>query len=119
MPQSPLAGGTDNFGSPVAMHETRGGSQTKLNNTAANVVKASKGRVARVTIVAPGATSGAFTLNDTTTTGGAGAGNLIWTLPVASTLNVAGAVFDLDWPCTNGIVLSAVTLGGIINVSYR
>lgn len=121
MPQSPLAGGTDNFGNPVAMHQTRGGSQTKLNMTAAAVVKGSKGRVARVTIVSPGTTGGAFTLNDATTVGGANAGNVIWTLPVASALNVAGQVFDLDWPCANGIVLSAVptTAGPIINVSYR
>ena len=39
------------------------------------------------------------------------AANEIWTLPEAATANVAGAIFTLDWPCQNGILLSAVSTG--------
>lgn len=98
----------------------RGGSKSSLNLTAAGVIKATPGRLRRIVIQAPGSTSGAFTFNDVTTVGGAAAGNQIFTLPYNGTNNIAGAIFDVDWPCANGIVLSAVPGGGspIVAVSY-
>lgn len=91
-----------------------------LNKTAAAVIKASAGRAVRVTIIAPGSTSGAFTLNDCAATGDAAAANVIWTLPYNGTANVAGATFELNWPCATGITLSEVPGGGspIIAISY-
>jgi hypothetical protein len=95
-----------------------GSTSSSLNATAAKVIKATAGRVAKVTIINAGATSGAFTLNDCATTGAAAASNEIWTLPQASSLNVAGAVFELDWPCATGIVLSGVVAGGTVAISF-
>ena len=98
------------------------GGETKsaLNQTAAAVIKATPGRLAKIIIVAPGTTSGAFTFNDCATTGAAAAANEIFTIAYNATANVAGAVITLDWPCLVGIVLSAVPGGGspIINISY-
>lgn len=117
MPQGPLAGAPDSFGNPVAMYQTRGGALTKLNVTAAAIVKAGKGRVARLVITGAG-TGGSWTLNDIATTGAAAAANAVWTLAGTA---AAGTVIDLDWPCTNGIVISSVPTGGTpsIAVSYR
>jgi hypothetical protein len=91
---------------------TASGINSTLNITAASVVKASAGRACKVIIVAPGSTSGAFTLNDAATTGAAAAANVIWTLPYNGAANVAGAVFNLDIPVTNGLVVSAVPGSG-------
>jgi hypothetical protein len=91
---------------------TAGGSSSALNVTAATVVKATPGRLAKIIIIAPGSTSGAFTINDSATTAGASAANEIFTLAYNATANVAGAIFNLDWPCANGITVSAVPGGG-------
>jgi hypothetical protein len=99
-------------GSTGLLLDSKGGKSSSLNVTAATVVKASAGRVAKVIINAPGSTSGAFTINDSATTGGASTANEIWTLPYNGVNNVAGAVFELDWPVVNGITVSAVPGGG-------
>ena len=91
---------------------SRGGASSKLNATAAVVLKATPGRVGKVIVVAPGSTSGAFTLNDCATTGAATTANTVWTLAYNGTANVAGAMFELDFPVTVGLVLSAVPGGG-------
>jgi len=88
------------------------GALASLNITAAAVIKATPGRVARIIILAPGSTSGAFTFNDCATTGAATTANQIFTLPYNGTNNIAGAVFSIDVPCTTGIVCSAVPGGG-------
>lgn len=100
---------------------TKGGTSASLNLTAAAAIKATPGRIAKAVIIAPGSTSGTFTLNNCATTGAAAAGNVVWTLPYNSTMNIAGTIFDLDMPCSTGITLSAVPGGGspIIAVSYR
>src|SRR5579859_4536005 len=89
---------------------TKGGSKSALNLTAAAVIKATPGRIAKVIEVAGGtASNGAFTLNDVATVGGAAAGNEIMTIPSGA---AAGTVYDIDWPCAAGIVLSAVPSAG-------
>jgi hypothetical protein len=99
---------------------TSGGLSSALNVTAATVIKASPGRLIRLVILTPGTTSGAWTFNDTTTVGGAAAANAIFSMAFGSTANVAGAVIYLDFPCQNGIVLSAVPGGGspVAAISY-
>jgi hypothetical protein len=99
---------------------SRGGLNTKLNQTVAAVINAAPGRLAVVTIVSPGSTGGAFTINDCLTTGAAAASNVLWSLTYNSSLNVSGAVFTIDLPAAVGIVLSAVPTGGspIISISY-
>lgn len=117
MPQTPLFGAPDGV-APVAMFQTRGGSQSKLNMTAANVIKASKGRIASIIVLAGGTTGGAFTLNDSATLAAAAAANVLWTLPQGAAV---GSKFDLDMPFSNGLVLSSVPTAGapILAVSYR
>ena len=99
---------------------SRGGLNNSLNNTAPAVIKAGQGRIGKVIVVAPGSGSGAFTINDAATTGAAAASNVVWSLPYNSTLNVAGQVFDVDFPCANGITLSAVPGAGspILAISF-
>ena len=130
MPQGPLAADVakyngnlkplnlDALGNLVVVD---GGSSSSLNLTGAAAIKASAGRLKKIVIIAPGSTSGAFTFNDCATTGTAAAGNEIFTLPYNATNNVAGTVINLDWPCANGITLSAVPGAGspIIAVSYE
>lgn len=83
-----------------------------LNITAAAAIKATPGRLARIVILAPGTTSGAFTFNNCATTGAATTANQVFTLPYNGTNNIAGAVFDISVPCSVGIVCSAVPGAG-------
>lgn len=95
-----------------ALQTSAGGVSTALNLTAAAPIKVGAGRVAKVIVIAPGTTGGAFTLNDTDTVAHAAAGNVVWSLPFGAT---AGSVFALDIPFNTGLVLSAVpTAGGPI-----
>lgn len=130
MPQNPLLNynslNTSNQGAPQRLDSAgnlrtvSGGLSSSLNITAAAVVKASAGRVVRIVVIAPGSTSGAFTVNDCATVGAATASNVVWTLPYNGAANVAGAVFTLDFPVANGLVVSAVPGGGspILAISY-
>ena len=97
-----------------------GGGDNWTQVTAAAVIKANPGRVCKLSVIAPGSTSGAFTFNDCTTTGAAASGNQIFTMAYNAAANAAGAVITLEWPCQFGIVCSAVPGGGspIINVSW-
>ena len=97
---------------------TRGGNASKLNITAAVVVKATPGRLSRIVVVAPGSTSGALTVNDCATTGAAAASNVVCSVPYGSL--TAGQVIDLDFPCAVGIVVSAVPGAGspVFAVAY-
>lgn len=123
MPQSNvnLTGGsveTNIAGAPEAQYQTRGGAKTALNLTAASAIKVGKGRLARLSVLSGGTTSGAFTLNDSATLAGAVAGNIIYNAPFGL---AAGTVIDIDEPFFNGLVLSAVPGAGapVIAVSYR
>lgn len=130
MPQYPAAAVTAknpagaqaqlNLDAQGTLRTTGGGVSRTLNMTAAAVIKATPGRLARIVVIAPGTTSGAWTLNDCATTGAAAAANVIYTMAYNATANVAGAVITLDWPCTTGIVLSAVPGAGspILAVSW-
>lgn len=97
-----------------------GGNLGTFNLTVAAVIKATPGRLAKIVIQNAGTTGGAFVFNDAATTGAAGIGNQIFSLAYNAPANTVGAVFAVDWPCANGIVLSAVPTGGtpIVSVSY-
>lgn len=97
-----------------------GGSQSALNVTAAALIFAGPVRLCKIVILAPGSTSGAFTFNDIDTLAGAAAGNAFFSIAYNAANNVAGAVFNVDWPCAKGLVLSAVPGGGspILAISY-
>lgn len=95
-----------------------GGTRSALNVTAAGVIKATAGRIGRIVVTAPGTTSGALTLNDCATTAAASAANTIISIPFGSL--TAGQTIALDWPCINGITVSAVPGAGspIFSISY-
>lgn len=86
-----------------------GGTQSALNLTAAQVVKATPGRLIKLLVVAPGS-AGSLTVNDCATTGAAAATNEILTIAFGS-LSI-GQVIALDWPCSVGIVVSLVPSAG-------
>lgn len=88
---------------------SNGGGSAVLNVTAAAVIKATPGRIAKITILGVVGTGGALTLNDCAATADAAATNQIYTS--VGTIAV-GTVVTLDWPCAIGIVISAVPTGG-------
>ena len=85
------------------------GSSSTLNVTAATVIKASAGRVCRIAVVVAGSATGA--IYDHATTSGVGAGHQIFTIN-----DVAGN-YQVDWPCSNGIVVVPGT-GMTVAVTY-
>lgn len=89
-----------------------GGNSQQYNITAAAVVKATPGRVARVSIIAAGSTAGS--VNDCSTTGAAAASNQVLAIPTTA---APGTVLLLDWNCATGIVVVPGT-GGVIAVSF-
>lgn len=112
---------SQNFGAIILNPSLNtGGTKSALNQTVAAVIKATPGRMVRITIVNAGTTGGSFTLNDCATTGAAAAANQIWSVAFNGSGVVAGASFQIDWPCLTGIVLSAVPTGGtpIVAISY-
>lgn len=110
MPQNPLAG-TVTSGSMAVGN----GISSKLNVSATGVIKAGSGRLVRVNVVTAGTTT-VTTFNDAATTGAAAAGNVIHTIPAANM--TAGASILLDWPCANGIVISALSTSAVLAISY-
>jgi hypothetical protein len=92
-----------------------GGALSALNVTAASVVKASPGTLYRVVVVVPG-TAGSLTVNDTATVAGAATANEVFSTLYSAL--VAGQVILLEFPFSNGIVLSAVPTGAQFSVSY-
>jgi len=90
------------------------GSANHYNVTAATVIKATPGRLVRISVsTAP--TAGALSANDCATTGAAAVGNQIVSIAFGSV--TAGQQILLDWPCTTGIVVNPGT-GGVLAVSF-
>jgi hypothetical protein len=85
------------------------GAQTALNLTAATVIQASPGRLALVSVIVAGSAVGSA--SDAAAVADVAAGNQIATIP-----NTVG-VFDVDWPCLAGIVVTPGT-GQTISVAY-
>lgn len=88
---------------------TGAGSSVSFNITAPTVVKASPGRVAKVSVIVAGSTAG--TINDVLTTGAAGVANQLATIPETVGL------YDIDMPTSRGIVVVPGT-GMTVAVSY-
>jgi hypothetical protein len=89
-----------------------GGLNSKLaiSNTTGLLIKASSGQIGKLLVTEPPDT--AVTFHDSATVAGAGASNLILTIP--STLIPAGTVFNIDFPVEHGIVISTI---GTVNVA--
>jgi hypothetical protein len=89
-----------------------GGARSKLNVTAATVVKPTPGTVFKVVIVtAPTAAGGIY---DSASTTGLSATNLIDPIGTGVT---SSQVMDLTWPCSVGITIDPGT-GGVVSVSF-
>lgn len=80
-----------------------------LNITAATLIVARPGRVARINVVVAGSAAGS--VNDSATVAGAGAANQI-----AATPNSLGPI-QLNFPFTNGLVITPGT-GQTLSVAY-
>ena len=76
------------------------------------MIKATAGVLHKVTIIK--APSGAGGMYDSATIGGISAANQIDNISTGLTNTT---VFNLDWPCANGIVINPGT-GGVVSVSY-
>lgn len=88
---------------------SQGGLSSHLDITAATVVKATPGRIAKVVVLVAGSAAGS--VNDIATTGGVTTANEVFAIP-----NTAG-VYDLDFPMAVGIVVVPGT-GQTLAVSY-
>lgn len=119
MPQAPLqanvALNAANKSSPLQMDGSGNllvgnGSANKLNVTAITAVKASAGRVCKITVVTA-ATAGNFAVYDVATTGAAATANAI--LKYTASWPAVGTVINLDFPCAAGIVVDPGTTGQV------
>ncbi len=79
------------------------------NITTATIVKATSGRLMKVSVIVAGSATG--TVNDVATTGAAAAVNQIGTVPQS----VGTTTFD--WPCADGLVVVPGS-GQTLAVSY-
>lgn len=85
------------------------GSNAKLDISAQTLVVAGVGRVARVSVTTAGSTAG--TINDSKTTGGVAATNVIAAIPMAV------GVYEIDFPFYGGLVITPGT-SQVISVTY-
>lgn len=85
------------------------GKTSRLNITAATVVKAAAGRVARVSVLVVGSTVG--TVNDLATTSGAAVANQVAVIPMAV------GTYEINMPCAVGILVTPGT-GQTLAVSF-
>jgi hypothetical protein len=94
---------------------TAGGTQSALALPAgANLVKASPGRIIRISVNTVG-TAGTLAVNDCATTAAVAASNLVW--EGVDTQAIGGAPITLEFPCLVGIVVTVPT-GGVVSVSF-
>jgi hypothetical protein len=105
MPQSATFGQFDSTGNMLIGR----GSATKLNITAATVVKVGPGRI---TGILNNVGTGAITINDCATIGTVAAGNVIFSI----TVTTVGQYIPIDFPFLIGLVVSVV--GGTIAIAY-
>jgi hypothetical protein len=104
-----------NYGQNPIPTLAAGPTQSKLNVSAAGVVKGSPGHIGKVIVVTAGS-GGTFTLNDAATVANAGTANEIYT--AAGTLAAATIIDFGNWPCSNGIVVSSMGTGEVIAISF-
>jgi hypothetical protein len=119
MPQSPLAAATAvnpsgkfvmNVVDATGNEYVASGKTAVYNITTATVVKATPGRLVRISVIVAGSAAG--TANDCATTGAAAVGNQITVIP-----NTVGPMQPIDWPCATGVVVVPGT-GQTLAVSY-
>lgn len=85
-----------------------GGSQSRLDITAATVVKATPGTLYTISVTTPGVVGAAY---DADTVAGNTAANLIAVIPAAEGQQV------LTWPCSKGILI-VPGAGQVVSISF-
>jgi hypothetical protein len=101
MPQNP----------PYVFIQNPAGVQTALNVTTTGVLSAGQIVLGSIVVNAAGS-AGDLTLNDCATLGAASAANVIYSCPYS---NLKSQI--LNFPCQNGLVVSAIPTGAVINVA--
>lgn len=96
--------------------QNTGGTQSKLNQSAILQAKNSRGILRRIVMVTAGS-GGALVLNDLASGGTPAAGNQVTSIPSA-TLTVTGLPVTLDLLFQNGIMVSAIPTGSVINYFF-
>jgi hypothetical protein len=121
MPQNPLqyvpaikTVGSANVSAPLKVDAQNNiligkGNTATYNLSASTVIKATPGRVCKVSVITAGSAPG--TINNCITTGAAAASNEIFVVP-----NTAG-MYDIDWPCSTGITYILGT-GQVVAISF-
>jgi len=89
---------------------TAQGRNAALNITTQTVIKATAGRLVGIVVNTAGSTAG--TANDSATTGGVAASNLIANIP-----NTVNTVIYIDFPFINGLVITPGT-GQVLSISF-
>jgi hypothetical protein len=101
---------------PDIVAVTVGGLFSALNLTGPAIIKASPGRLCKLSVIDGGSINGVFSINDCATIDAADETNRVFILPFGAR---AGTIVCLDWPMGVGITLSAVPDGTpIIAVSF-
>jgi len=88
---------------------TAQGQKTFFNITTTTVVKATSGRIAKISVVTAG--SGAGSIYDAASTGAAGAANEVAVIPATA------GVLNIDFPVSNGIVVTPGS-GQVLAICY-
>lgn len=90
----PIPAGTNTIGAVNSQQ----GTGSALNMTAATLVKASAGRLARISVLVAG--TGVGSANDAASVAAAAAANQVFVIPTTV------GVYLIDWPCASGIVVT-------------
>lgn len=111
----PNAAQTSRSGAPMLLDPaqtllTGKGLKVAFNKTAATIIQAGVGRVAKVSVIVAGSAVGS--VNDVATTGAAAVGNQLAVIP-----NTVG-VYDVDMPVATALVVVPGT-GQTVAVSYQ
>lgn len=97
-PSAPVPVAVDSLGRIRVISEPNGALATRLNLTAATLVKATPGTIVSVSVIVAGTAPGS--VNDATTVGAAATANEVAVIP-----NTVGAM-RVDFPCLAGIVVT-------------
>ncbi len=116
LPFRPRPKPSPNIDEPDIPVISTGGTKSALNLTSPAIIKASPGRLCKLSVIDGGSINGVFSINDCATIDAADETNRVFVLSFGAR---AGTIVCLDWPMQVGIVLSAVPDGTpIIAVSY-
>jgi hypothetical protein len=98
-----------------ALKTASGGQSSLIGATASAVVKAAPGRIGKITITGSTSPTATIVVTDTTTVVTPTAANTIFVIGANVPL---GTIYNLDFPCQNGIVINFVAGTGTLVISF-